>query len=379
MPFVRPRRDMCYAMVRLLLRSACFALVLALVASNFTESYVSRYAAALLQLARYGHPTPHILDENGVPRVRYARLNDRYYDNPVYVGIYGLLYYDRWTQRGENADFLGIYERFSLYPPRDPPGAEVWKNRFLATADWFATHIRVRTSGEGYTYGVYEYAFPWDYYDLLPPWRSGMAQALALQVLLRAWQLTGNPTYQEAAELTKRAFTVPVEEGGVAYKETPSAWWYEEYAAPGARRSRVPNGMEHALIALHEYSQAQKDREAQELFDSGLAALERAIEAYGDPAIPWTYYDAIGTVANYKYHRLNVALTRRLYDLTGSETLAIYRTWDRWRTPFLVREFLRQKPNYLDWSILLLNYLLAQILVLGGVFTIRALKRRRWV
>lgn len=347
---------------RLVLRIALVA-VCALALSNLTEPFASRYASMLLQLVRYGTPSPHLLTEDGVPAVRYTRLQDRYYHNPVYVGIYGLYYYDRWLDSGQDDYFLKAYLRHSLFPPKGGPGDEIWRERFLATADWFAENLIVRRSPEGRVYGVYEYPFAWEFYDLTPPWRSGMAQGLALQVLLRAWQTTGKEHYLTAAERVKQAFFVPVEAGGVTYVDAPDAWWYEEYASPGAKRSRVLNGMEHALIALHEYATERNDAEARLLFERGLKALEHTLAYYSAPQIPWTYYDALGTVANYKYHEINVGLTRYLYALTGSEPLRIYTTWASWKTPFVVREFVRQRPNYLDLTILFLNFLFCALLL----------------
>ncbi|WP_293177825.1 D-glucuronyl C5-epimerase family protein [Oceanithermus sp.] len=361
---------------RLALRMALVA-VCALALSNLTEPFASRYASMLLQLARYGSPSPHLLSEDGVPSVRYTRLQDRYYHNPVYVGIYGLYYYDRWLESGRDDYFLKVYVRFSLYPPSGAPGDEIWRERFLATADWFVENLVVRRSHEGRVYGVYEYPFAWEFYNLSPPWQSGMAQGLALQVLLRAWQTTGEERYLTTAERVKQAFFVPTHEGGVTYKDTPDAWWYEEYASPGAKPSRVLNGMEHALVALHEYAAERGDAEARLLFERGLAALERTLANYSAPQIPWTYYDAIGTVANYKYHQINVNLTRYLYTLTGDEPLRIYTTWASWRTPFVVREFVRQRPNYLDLTILFLNFLFCGALLVVGRTLARFVSRPR--
>jgi len=73
---------------RLVLRTALVA-VCTLALSNLTEPFVSRYASKLLQLVRYGTPSPHLLTEDGVPAVRYTRLQDRYYHKPVSWGSTG--------------------------------------------------------------------------------------------------------------------------------------------------------------------------------------------------------------------------------------------------------------------------------------------------
>jgi len=233
---------------------------------------------------------------------------------------------------------LKAYLRHSLFPPKRAPGDEIWRERFLATANWLSGNFIVQRSPEGRVYGVYEYPFAWEFYDLTPPWRSGMAQGLALQVLLRAWQTTGKERYLTAAERVKQAFFVPVEAEDVTY-----------------------------VVAAE-----RNDAEARLLFERGIKALERTLAYYSAPQIPWTYYDALGTVANYKYHEIHVGLTRYLYALTGSEPLRIYTTWASWETPFVMREFVRQHPNYLDLTILFLNFLFCALLLAA----VRAVDRR---
>ena len=54
--------------------------------------------------------------------------------------------------------------------------------------------------------------------------------------------------------------------------------------------------------------------------------LERALRHYSAPHIPWTNYDAVDSVANYKYYGININPTRYRYVRTGAEPLRIYTT-----------------------------------------------------
>jgi len=209
--------------------------------SNYTESLASRVAVQLMQLVSHGSVTPHKVDKNGIPRVRYPNLDKEFFYNPVYIGIYGLYYHDMWLDNGENKYFLKYYSYYSLFPPKVDEN-ETWFDFFLSTATWFVENQKLK-KWHGMTYGIYEYPFRWDIYKLEPPWASGMAQGLAIQILLRAWLVTHDQRYIKSAFFARNAFFVPVQEGGVTYKDSPDSWWFEEYAAPGARESRVLNGM----------------------------------------------------------------------------------------------------------------------------------------
>lgn len=348
------------------------AMMLGGILSNFTEEVTTPPAVLMMQFLKHGTPQEHFLDEQGIPRLRYTRLGKELYYNPVYVAIYGLYYYDRWQQNGENAYFLRYYR---VYPPHVLEDSR-WLELFLATADWLVENQQVRDWG-GLKYGVYEYDFPWDIYNLRPPWRSAMAQGLAIQVLVRAWLVTQDSRYLTAARLARNALQVEARDGGVTYKDTPDSWWYEEYVAPGAKESRVLNGMEHVLIALHEFYVLTGDRESLSLFRKGMNSLTANIEAYTNRQVQWTNYDRLGFTANYKYHHININLTRRLFALSGDKRLMIWREWEQLATPFLLREFVLQKPHAVDIAIVGINTLLAVPVVLLFIGAYMRLHRRR--
>jgi len=329
------------------------SILLGIPLSNFTEKTSLAYAVRLMQLLRFGSPIPHKRDMNGVPLIRYPNLGNKYYYNPVYVGIYGLYYYDKWQKNGENNYFLDLYLIYNLYPPKYSNNIK-WQKDFISCANWFVENIQIKI-WNNVKYGVYYYNFSWPKYELNSPWISGMAQALAMQVLVRAWMATGNDVYRNTADLARNAFYVPVDYGGVTYMLSDDEWWFAEYAAPKAKRPYVLNGMEHALIALFEYASYTNDNNSKILFLKGLNVLEKKIKNYTAPNMLWTLYDLDGTVANLKYHEINVNLTRRLYALTSNEKLSIYEKWQNFNTPFFIREFIYQIPNEIDMIALLLN------------------------
>jgi hypothetical protein len=339
--------------VKLLRRQMIFiflSLILGSVVSDFTEEELSKPAADLINLVTSGYFGSHSFDEKGLPDVWYARLG-RAYRNPVYVSVYGLYYFQKWSGRSDNHYFLKYYALEQSSSKK--AGTKEYFEWFMNSADWLVENIRLRSLGE-IEYGVWEYVFPLPIYELKPPWVSAMAQSLGVQVLVRAYAVSGERRYLEAAKHAIQAFYVEVKDGGVTYKDSDDEWWFEEYAHPLGRQSRVLNGMEHAVIGILEYYGATRDESGKALVERGLRSLRSQIDRYD--AGWWTNYDALGRLANRKYHLLNIGLTTKLYDMTGETTfLLLSGKWAKYREGFLMRELLKQTPDYHDLVILGLN------------------------
>jgi D-glucuronyl C5-epimerase-like protein len=144
---------------------------------------------------------------------------------------------------------------------------------------------------------ILQYEFPWPCYNIESPWRSGMAEALAIQILLKANQLTNTAEYLGTAKLLLNSFFVDVKFGGVTDKEDVSGegaishaqvsdirdlsgtkggidndlgnighirqgWWYEEYAADnqGSMVSKVLNGTMFSVLGIYDYINILKIR-----------------------------------------------------------------------------------------------------------------------
>ncbi len=326
-----------------LLYLAIISIVGGIILSDFTEPISERFSMRVMTFLKHGTFKPHDLDDENIPRLLYTQLNEkRYYYNPVYIGVYALHYYDTWLENGENDYFLEFYH---LFPDDQEP-----LQSFLNAADWYRANI-VIIEQDSIRYGVYKYDFEWPDYGLEKGWVSGMAQGLAVQVLLRAYDVTSDEEYLATAKLAANAFFVEVAKGGVTLKESHEAWWFEEYASKKGNHSFVLNGMCHALIALGEL--ASYDRTYRFPLQKGLKSLVSSLDLYYNGW--WSSYDRIGTLAKYKYHRVNINLVRYLYSKYGRRELLVYRTWNSRSPHFFLREFIYQSPNYLDFAILILN------------------------
>lgn len=348
------------------------SIILALVTSNFTEDIFIKPAADFMNFAVSGQFNSHRIDQKGIPKVYYARLQNEFY-NPVYISMYAFYYFDKWSGANIDGYFLKYYKL--EYSKIDRLSKKQYLEYFINCADWLVNNIKFKSFRQ-IEYGVWEYNFPWEIYNLSPPWVSGMAQGVGIQILVRAYKITGNNKYLETAKKALNAFFVEVKDGGVTYKDNNDEWWYEEYAAPNAKKSRVLNGMEHSLIGIYEYYKSTDDKKAKTLLDNGLQSLKNNIGNYD--AGWWTYYDSLGLLANRKYHFINIELTRKLYELTGEPMfLHSANKWSGYKISFFMREFIKQKPNYHDIVIFGFNVIgILFLLELVEIFR-RILKRNR--
>lgn len=214
--------------------SLCLSLILASYTDGFIRPGVLKFFNGIK--GKGFKLTPQVeVRENGIPITIYPDLGPQI--NPVNIAQQALTYWDK-----------GQY------------------NLFLKIANWFCENTLEHDS-----FAVWQYQFPWKSYNMTPPWVSGMAQGLAVDVLGRAYHLTGNEIYLNTAKKALKAFLVPIEEGGVRTED----WWYEEYADVGGKNPRVLNGMIYALQGIYNFWIITGDSLAKMIFDNGLSSLKK--------------------------------------------------------------------------------------------------------
>jgi hypothetical protein len=153
------------------------------------------------------------------------------------------------------------------------------------------------------------------------PWVSAMAQGMAMSLLTRAYQLTGDLIYLRVAELALAPFARDTRRGGVvaSFGGRP---WYEEY--PSVRPTHVLNGFMFALIGL--YDECRWVPRACRLFDAGMRSLRLRIRYFDRPGGSYYYPRAIPVGRD--YHRLHVALLTALTSVRRVPSLnAVRRRW----------------------------------------------------
>jgi len=150
-----------------------------------------------------------------------------------------------------------------------------YRETFMKQADWLIEHLVL---GEGRGFYVWEYHFDFVPREMKAPWISAMAQGQGISVLLRAYELTEEEKYLEAAEAALEAFEIPIGEGGVMHADEKGFVWYEEY--PGQPPPHVLNGFIFALFGLNDFYKATASEKALRLFDEGIETLEANLHRY---------------------------------------------------------------------------------------------------
>lgn len=257
-------------------------------------------------------------------------------------------------------------------------GDETTRQRFINIADWYVENAMVREGD--FVVWEHTYSLP----AAATPWVSTLGQGLAIQVLAQAHQLTDDNIYLETARQALGSFTHDIADGGVRIQDDNGGWWYEHFATPQTTHpSRTLNAMAYSLWALWDYYEYSEDELAKELFKRGMLTLLQHVPEY-DAGV-WSYYDANGTLANPNYHRENINSLRVLYQITSEPLLLEYsQRWEGYANsklawvireftleqPFIVRRFLNEQPQEIDFAILLCTCLLVWVileLAYGGI------------
>jgi hypothetical protein len=145
------------------------------------------------------------------------------------------------------------------------------------------------------------------------PWTSGMAQATAMQALVRGAAALGEPAHAELALRGLGLFERPAPAGVRA--PGPAGPHFLLYSFdPGLR---VFNGSLQALVGLHEVAQRTGDPRALALFAEGDRAARREVPLADTGA--WSRYSLRGRESDLGYHRLVRDVLRRLCERTATD------------------------------------------------------------
>lgn len=248
-----------------------------------------------------------VYDKNGVPFYNYSETG--YHS----VGLQG-------------SPLAVSVEALKLYKQYQNTSNETARKYFINNANWLVNTNMSKNNG---SYSSYEYSFPWKNGDHVvePPWLNAMANAKALEPLIKAYRLTNNSTYFDTAKSLLNSFYIDVQDGGVTYKTPSSGWWYEEYASRNTtKQPRVLNGMIHSILAINEYFKNTSDVSAKFLLDQGILSLKNDLPKYDNNGS--SYYDRLGLPANSFYKSLHVRQLKQLYELTHEPIFNTY--YDRW-------------------------------------------------
>ena len=265
--------------------------------ASFQE--LGEYYMPFLEKADY----PGHYDAAGIPMLDYHGSIGLQY-NPIAIAQWG----------------LGNYTLFS----RDRE--EQRKKKFLSASDWLFSHLEQNSSGVW----VWNHNFDWEYRSTLrAPWYSALAQGQGISLLVRAYAVTKSAKYLDAATRAFASFLQRIDNGGVAFTDSDSNLWFEEYIV--SPPTHILNGFIWASWGLHDYFLATRDSRAQDLLAKIVQTLCANLARY-DLGF-WSRYELSGTaipmVASPFYHQLHIVQLRIMYRLTGEKMFHDYA--ERWQ------------------------------------------------
>lgn len=248
-----------------------------------------RYPINLTRIGGQFRPGP-----DGV--VMIAGPDGRDYYNPVSACLYALANH---TQAHRVAD-------------------DQW-DRHLAAFLRQAYHLRLSQDASG----GWRYPVPVARYGLTPGWYSAMAQGLAVSVMLRAHDVTGEQSYVDAAHAANTLMLRPLASGGCTDYDESGRPFLEE--CPCDFPCHILNGAMYALIGLREL----EARTGGCIHLSAASRLAAQLEEY-DLGY-WSRYDLRFSVpATLAYHSLHVSLLEVASLLFANRTFSD--TARRWRS-----------------------------------------------
>lgn len=130
---------------------------------------------------------------------------------------------------------------------------------------------------------------------------SALSQGQAISVLVRAFSITSEMEFLEAARRGLQFMLTPVEKGGTS-RVTVEGMILEEY--PMEIPNTVLNGWISALFGLYDLSLIEKVHETESALEANLKALVKYLPSYN--AGFWSFYDTSGTISSPYYHRVHI-------------------------------------------------------------------------
>lgn len=277
-------------------------------------------------------------DDRGIPYTHLARLGKKEI-SPYYVVHSGLIY-SQSIAAPPGYDWLWKDDISFKHWGEDPPDHLITKDNFIHASEWIMERIEKDEFGNAHIF----YHFPWPYKGtsegyLIAPWYSGLTDAVAIKLLLRAHVVTNEKRYLDAASSLYHSVLKPIDRGGSSVFDERGNPWIEEYIARNnSRHSRVLNGMVYATLAVLDYERFTVVENP--LGSKLIQSIKMRLPEYD--AGFWTRYDVIGTLAKPKYHYIHIALIDMLYQVTNDPFfLKTASQWKRYGTHFFVRYFLK--------------------------------------
>lgn len=269
---------------------------------NLETNKISEYYMGFIYKANY----QGYFDFDGIPMLDYHGKVGKQY-NPIAVAQYALGHYN-------------LYERTN-----DKKHLSV----FLKQAEWLLANLVPNEKG----IYVWYHHFDWEYREgLKAPWYSGLSQGNGLSVMIRAYQLTKDGRYRQAAEKAYVSLIAEINDGGTMFTDSDGNIWIEEGILDPP--THILNGFMWALWGIYDYYLFTKDENVKKMFDRFVKTLKENLPKF-DVGI-WSLYELVPTkvkmIASHFYHSLHVVQLMVMYKITKDEVfLQYHKKWDAYQ------------------------------------------------
>ncbi|MGA8830474.1 MAG: D-glucuronyl C5-epimerase family protein [Desulfomonilaceae bacterium] len=245
---------------------------------------------------------PGPFDDKGIPLLDYhGQISKQYYS--IAISQYALGNYNLFKKTSNSVN----------------------RDRFMANAQWLLDNLKF---DEHETY-LWTHTFDFEYFRTLKaPWFSGLAQGQGLSVLVRAFAETRASEYLNAADQVYETLKLPIQDGGVVYRDETGSPWIEEYLVEPP--THILNGFIWALWGVYDYWLLTKKEETLKLFQSYVDTIEKNLGRYDSGF--WSYYELtpqrVKCLASNFYHRLHIVQLKIMHEMTGRPDFLSYS--DKW-------------------------------------------------
>lgn len=267
------------------------------------------------------------VDANGIPYSDYGNykgIDIGVQRSILSVAERGLWYWNEFIRDEEQNQILLSYDWKSKWPVNREVNLinkTEAQNLFFNCANWLLENIHDEKDFSIWSYG----------YDMVygteKGWGSAHAQAVGIQLLLRAYDLSRNDDYKNKIPMLLSAFDKHINDGGLRDVEIDGTIWFEKFASPNNQKPKILNGMLFSLIGLNDAFLIGGYSKAYELYKIGLESVLRKMHLFdlGD----WTAYDVHGKPASLHYHKIHIEQLEILCSHEENEAFQM------WRNKFL--------------------------------------------
>lgn len=198
------------------------------------------------------------LDATGVPYQSYPRVY-----NPMTIVQFTLAHWNQYLASSN----------------------EWYRKKFLVKARWLVEHeVLIGEDASGWPISI-----PYPDCHTRGPWLSALAQGCGISVLVRAYMLTSESVFLDAAHRAVRTFERDILDGGVCNPLGKDRIFFEEIAIYPATHSL--SGFIFALLGLYDYVELTRDPKIEKLIQRALATIHAMLREFD--AGYWTYSDLL--------------------------------------------------------------------------------------